>query len=151
LGTGSLDAVNKSSISWACGQRAEIEEPDLNRTKTNPQTEEKNPGNLKQKLEEKKEKLEEMGLYEELMELVDKSLTNVENKLKNLEDVKDVLNTFEFRLSLLIATGTGAAQELKAERPSTSHCDEYYAYIGGEVTDALFGTPFMTLLEVVQH
>jgi hypothetical protein len=177
MGTSSGDAVDKSSISWACGGRKAEKErviqdkitkkkSKLEEEKRKLKAKEEAWDNIKQKL---KTELPENQLnalsehlkvvrtdLEKVTEELDHLVTPTNMKDLDLPELPERLeNEFwkdKFRLSLLIRAGAKAQRYLTKSKLKTWHCDETlecYACIGPEGTEALFGRPFKELLEVV--
>ena len=171
LGEGSSDAVNKSSITWACGERKGGTKEGKTRA---PEAAEEvqNLENMKNEVKAREAALREMtydddekNLYTEVLRLVDGRLEEINDEHKNLQEntelkhpskVKTLLESPFWRdqskLSLLIATGAKEGSGLGRVRPYTPYCNqsrEYYAFIEGTDTKSLFGATFETILGVV--
>ncbi len=170
MGEGSSDAVNKSSITWACGERKRGTKEGKTRA---PEAAEKiqNLKDMKNKVIAQEAALKEMtydddekNLYTEVLKLVDGRLEEINDDHKNLQEktelkhpskVKTLLESpfwcKQSKLSLLIATGAKEASDLGRHRPDTPSCNqscEYYALIEGTDTKSFFGATFETMLGV---
>jgi chromosome segregation ATPase len=170
LGTGSADAVNKSSTSWASGgRRAKLmqEQKDKDRKQRAQLKQERHKlQNLRKEMSVENENTKRTEWYKQALAELTRELRDAEDKLdklgkgveseKGMVDVAEVLKN-EFwdkrpRLSLLITGREGIEKKLAGRRPDTPHRDqslEYYACLDKDKTRDLFGRPFVSVLKVL--
>ena len=165
LGDGSRDAVNKSSITWACSDR---------KLQSKVAEEVRNLKNIKTDLLAREAALKAMtfdddkkNLYTEVLRLVDRRLGEINDDPKSSQgdttsqgpsEMKKLLLESpswrdQSRLSLLIAAGAKEGSNLAQLRPDTPCCypsREYYAFIEGTHIEILFGATFETVLKILE-
>lgn len=175
LGGGNLDAINKSSISWACvGKALEIEEQQRKmqaKLKTD-QVELQEVQKALNKLPDIKAQMNDNSELASALETAKMQLQKAKTQLKKSKSDKNpeedaallhslrrlegqLKNSFwkgQDKLSLLIAAGDQIPDELKKGRPATG-CDEtyeFYGLINGAVIPDLFGTEFLGVLKALK-
>lgn len=165
LGTGGPDAVNKSSITWACTGRLAEKKKRI-----------KDEQDRIQKLNDSqpiwqamKERLKDKG---DMLAMVDEQLEDIKIKRQTAVEQAKLLskrnttagldqlamrlaNTFwtkQCKLSLLVAAGSWISEDLKKAKPEIYGDDahEYYRLVSGEAADALFGREFLSILGTLE-
>lgn len=158
------DAVNKSSVSWACNST---------RTKSKDELEKQRQPlkNAKEELYNRTDWNVDPEVVEVLRKLVKDKLGQMNKDLgpegkaaavintASLQDLDRAFTRLEqqpnlnlLKLSLLIATDADAGPDLDNARPNTSPRDEgaeYFAFIGKKDAKAVFGRAFTTLLTTI--
>ncbi|MCJ1422585.1 hypothetical protein MMC29_000465 [Sticta canariensis] len=170
LGAGEAEAVNKSSITWACGERKGGTKK--RKTRVPEAAEAQNLENMKKEVVAQQQTLRGMtyddgkkNLYNEVLSLVDGWLQEINDKpknsqgdteLKDLSEVKTLLeNPFwrgQSRLSLLIAAAAKEGTDLGRLRPNTPEVNrsrEYYSLLEETDIKSLFGETFETMLGIL--
>ena len=161
LGEGTPDAVNKSSITWACGDRKGGTKKGKTRA-LKGEEEVQNLENMKKKVEAQEIALSEMkfgsdgkNLYTEVLRLVEGRLKEINDEPKNLPEksnfkdlsevealLENLFRQNQSRSSLLIAVGAKEGSGFARNRPLyEGNCDqnrEYYTTIEGTHTKTIF-------------
>ena len=158
----SRDAVNKSSVSWACNSARTKWKDGLEKQKQRLE-------NAGHELEKSKDWNVEKEVVEVLQKLVKDKLRYMDKELgtegeavintASLQDLERAYTRLEqqlksslLKLSLLIVTDVDARADLDNARPDTSPRDqdaEYFAFIWGKDARAVFGRAFTTLLTTI--
>lgn len=175
LGPGSLDGVNKSSITWACGDR----NPGTNEADKAKVQREKLKDLIKM-MEAQETALREMtyttnnnhdttNLYSEMWGIANERLKNMKVRAgwsRDLSEAKTLLDSpfwkNQVKLSLLITTNAQEGGQLQRERPKLCNCNrkrasvcdqdrEYYSLVQASDTRTFFGAPFETTLAVLER
>ena len=171
MGAGDAEAVSKSSITWACGERKAGTKK--RNTRAPKAGEAQNLEKMKKEAVAQQQTLKGMtyddgkkNLYNDVLSLVDERLKEINDKpknsqgnteLKGLSEVKTLLESpfwrDQSRLSLLIATAAKEGTDLRLLRPKLpekkDQSREYYALLEETDIKSIFGEVFETMLGIL--